>query len=270
MISLSSQQSRYVLPRTVCWLPAVALALLSGCQIVTRDAGADQAARNLFKEVSGHQTEAFTSRLDPSLRNSKTLSQIENIERLIPAGEPRKRSAINTTTFLSAKGTTLLATDQYDYEDRSALVQTRLYRAPDAQDWSVQSFNVRVATLNQLKANDFGLTGKSASQYAFLAFLVTAPILIVTALVKVLRTAGLRRKWLWCAVSVLGIGQMQMNWATGAVALKPISFQVFGAGFWRALSSFAPWILTASLPIGAILILIGIWANPRRARKTVI
>jgi hypothetical protein len=240
--------------------------LLSACQLVQRDAGADQAARSLFQEVSRHETVAFTSRLDPALRDLKARSQIADVEKSIPAGEPRKRSDIHTTTFVSARGTTVLATDQYDYEDRAALVQTRLYRAPDTQTWSVQGFHVQVATLQQLKANDFGLSGRSAAQYAFLAFLVSSPLLSITALVKVVRTAGLRRKWLWCAVAIIGIGQMRMNWATGAVALNPVSFQLFDAGFSRALSSFAPWILTSALPIGAMLILTGIWANPGRAR----
>lgn len=268
LMSRSSYPSRDV-PRKLCWFPAIALALLSlsSCNLVTRDAGADQVARIIFEEASRHETEAFKSRLDPALQDAKAQSQIADVERLIPAGEPRKRSAINTTTFTSARGTTVLASDQYDYKDRSALVQTRLYRAPNTRDWSVQGFDVQVETFKQLKANDFSLTGKSAAQYAFLAFLVTSPLLIAAALVKVLRMAGLRRKWLWCAVSVLGLGQLRMNWATGVVALNPVSVQLFGAGFSRALSSFAPWILTVALPIGAVLILTGIGANPARARK---
>ena len=266
MISRPIHWSRHS-PQYLLWPSAVALALLSGCTLVTRDAGADQAARSLFEEASRHETEAFTNRLDPALRNAEAQSQIADVERLIPAGVPRMRSVINTTTFTSARGTTVLAIDQYDFEDRSALVQTRLYRAPDTQDWSVQGFNVQVATFTQLNANDFGLTGKSAAQYAFLAFLITSPLLIAAALVKVLRTAGLRRKWLWCAVSVLGLGQLRMNWATGVVALNPVSFQFFGAGFSRALSGFAPWILTVALPIGAVLILTNIWANPASARQ---
>ena len=265
--------SEHALHRPPCgpwklrWIAAVTLALLSSCNPVTRDASADQAAQSFFDQVRQHQTEAFTSRFDPALQNPKTKSSIEQVERLIPPGVPRQRLAVGTNTFMSPSGTTVLATDEYDYEDRKALVQTRLYRASDTQEWAVQGFNVRIATLSQLKANDFGLTGKSAAQYAFLAFLVASPLLIILALVKVLRTAGLRRKWLWCAASVLGIGQVQMNWATGAVSFNPLSLHLFGVGFWRASSSFAPWILTAALPIGAVLILIGILASPDRARK---
>ena len=156
MISSPIHCSRYS-PQQLLWPSAVALALLSGCDLVTRDAGADQTARSLFEEVSRHQTEAFTSRLDPALGDSKAQSQIAHIDKLIPAGEPRMRRAVNTTTVMSAGGTTVLAIDQYDYDNRSALVQTRAYRAPDAQDWSVQYFNVQVATFDQFKANDFGL-----------------------------------------------------------------------------------------------------------------
>jgi hypothetical protein len=35
----------------------------------------------------------------------------------------------------------------------------------------------------------------------------------------------------------------------------------------KGLSAFSPWVLTATLPVGAVLILTGLWANPRRARR---
>ena len=84
MISRPSPRPCYVFCK-LRWLSAVTLIVLSGCKFITRDAGADQAARSLFEEVSQHQTEAFTNRLDPALRNTEAQSQIAAIETLIPA-----------------------------------------------------------------------------------------------------------------------------------------------------------------------------------------
>jgi hypothetical protein len=133
------------------------------------------------------------------------------------------------------------------------------------REWLVLGFNVNVASSAQLAANDFTLVGKGFLQYLFLAAMVGVPAIMLAAAVKVLRASGLRRKWLWIAIACFGVCGATMNWTTGAVSLKLLSVQVLGSGFMRGSSRFAPWLLTTSLPVGAVLILAGIWGNPRRA-----
>jgi hypothetical protein len=132
-------------------------------------------------------------------------------------------------------------------------------------EWLVQGFHVNVVSSAQLAANDFTLVGKGFLQYLFLAAMVGVPAIMLAAAVKVLRASGLRRKWLWIAIACFGVCGATMNWTTGAVSLKLLSVQVLGSGFMRGSSRFAPWLLTTSLPVGAVLILAGIWGNPRRA-----
>jgi hypothetical protein len=252
------------------WLiPSAAAMLISGCNPFARDVGADMQVSSLFEEIIHHQTDAFTERFAASLQDSKSLSQIAAIERMLPPGEPRRRIEVSTNTVTLGGYTTVLATDQYDYDDRAALVQTRLYGIAGSQQWLIQGFHVQVATFDQLKANDFALAGKSAGQYAFLSLLVASPLLVVAAIVKVLRTAGLRRKWLWCLAAVFAVGTASMNWATGALSMNPLAFQLFGCGFMKAQSSFAPWTLAVSLPIGAVLILVGVWGTPKMAQAAI-
>lgn len=147
------------------------------------------------------------------------------------------------------------------------MVDVRLHRPANRPAWQVQGFHVQAATTAQLAPLKFTLSGKSALQYFFLAFVVASPLLMVAALIKVIRSQGLRRKWLWGILAFGGLAIFQMNWATGQVTYQLISLQLIGAGAVRGLSSFSPWILSATIPVGAVLILTGIWANPRRARK---
>jgi hypothetical protein len=54
--------------------------------------------------------------------------------------------------------------------------------------------------------------------------------------------------------SLVGVGMVSVNWATGAVASRLFSVQLLGASAVRP-SEFAPWILSFSFPIGAIVAL---------------
>jgi hypothetical protein len=58
-----------------------------------------------------------------------------------------------------------------------------------------------------------------------------------------------------------------MNWTTGQVDFQLLSLQLLGAGAMTSAPGLSPWVLTFTLPIGAALILVGLWANPRRAKN---
>ena len=267
-VSICRLWSRSLSDRVAAWLlAAFVLASISACNPLVRDATLDSEVQGLIKALERHQTEAVMDRLDPTLRGPESEARILNVERLIPPGESTRHSTVTTFTF-EFQGRALARTaDEFVYGDRVALYDMLLSRSPGPRNWVLRGFHVQVATREQLKGNNFALAGKSAGQYAFLFFLVATPLLSFAALIKVLRTPKLRRKWLWCLVAVLGVGIARMNWATGAVNLMPLSVQLLGASVVRGSSSFAPWMLSVSMPLGAILILTGVWAKPRRTQE---
>jgi len=91
---------------------------------------------------------------------------------------------------------------------------------------------------------------------------------MLAALVKVIRTRDLKRKWLWWIASFFGVTTLQMNWATGHLATNVLTVQLIGAGMVKGPSQFSPWLLTVTLPIGALLILTRVWANPEKSAET--
>jgi hypothetical protein len=238
---------------------------IAACNPFARDASSDAEARAVFDQIRHHQDDAFTASLDPRLRTPEAQAQLAAIQRLLPDGEPGSRTIVATNTVIFNGARTVSTTDEYDYGDRSVLVQIRMQGRGSEPEWLVQGFHVNVVSSAQLAANDFTLVGKGFLQYLFLAAMVGVPAIMLAAAVKVLRASGLRRKWLWIAIACFGVCGATMNWTTGAVSLKLLSVQVLGSGFMRGSSRFAPWLLTTSLPVGAVLILAGIWGNPRRA-----
>lgn len=99
----------------------------------------------------------------------------------------------------------------------------------------------------------------------FFALAVTSPILMVAALVKVLRTPGLTYKWLWAAFAFVGLFSFKMNWATGVMLVQWMSLQILGFWLAKGPSRFDPWMISATVPIGALLILSGLVARKSRA-----
>ena len=243
-------------------LMALIAVWIAACNPFARDASSDAEARAVFDRIRHHQDDAFTASLAPRLRTTEALAQLAAIHRLLPAGAPRGRTIVGTNTVTFNGDRTISTTDEYDYGDHSVLVQIRMQGRSSEPEWLVQGFHVDVASSAQLAANDFTLGGKGFSEYLFFVAMIGVPAIMLVAVVKVLRASGLRRKWLWIAAACLGVYGATMNWTTGALTLNPLSVQLLGTAALRGSSRFAPWLLTTSLPVGAVLILAGIWANP--------
>lgn len=57
--------------------------------------------------------------------------------------------------------------------------------------------------------------------------------------------------WAWIIFILLGIGKISINWATGEWTIVPLSIQLFSVPAFAAFNG--PWIIAASLPLGAIM-----------------
>lgn len=102
--------------------------------------------------------------------------------------------------------------------------------------------------------NRFTLAGKSALHFAFLLAAAGSFATIAVALFLLIRTPGVRRKWLWGVGACLGVGQIAIDWTTGQVHLNPIFLQLFGAMFVKAGVGM-PWLVGFGLPVVALVIL---------------
>ena len=251
----------------------VAAALLAAAILIgawswpTLDAKDDAVAHSVYVQVQSGDITALQAKSGPELNGPEALAQFQQVRKLLPAGRPRSIKTVGFNYFNIVGGAHSLQTSQeYDYGDRVVLVQTNLSKPSDAAAWIVRGFHVNVATLDQLAANDLTLQGKAPLQYAFLAMTLLSPALMISALVKVIRTQGLKRKWLWGILAFFGLCLFRMDWTNGQVEPQWLTVQLIGAGVVRAGSRFSPWIMTFTFPLGALFILTGVWANPKRAR----
>lgn len=118
--------------------------------------------------------------------------------------------------------------------------------------YEVIGLHVYQENASQKEINAFTLYGKSPTHYLVLAAAIIVPLFILLTLIVCAKTPIPRRKWLWVIFILFGVGWIQINWTTGQSMIKIFAIQLFGASA-MASSPDAPWIISASIPLGAML-----------------
>ncbi len=248
------------------WLAlAGAVVLMVACRPAVHDVELETLARAVYEEVRTGDQAALETKLSPALRTPQARADLAQFRGLIPQGPARSARVVGLQTITMpdhARHATVSV--EYDYGDRVALAQTGLYKPNGGKAWQVGGFHVNVAFAKALAANDFTLMGKRPAQYGFLLYAIASPLLMLAALIRVVATPGLRFKWLWGVLAFVGVSMFRMNWTTGALSAQWLAVEFIGSGVVPAESRFAPWLITATLPVGALLILAGLWARPRK------
>ena len=253
-------------------LIACAVALfMAGCGGGQPDKALVSAERATYQAVRTGDDKTLAEVSAPHLRTPAVKAELAKIGALLPRGAPKASKLVGWNIhYPVGREASALMTSEHDYGDRVVLAQTSLRQAGKSGRWIVEGFHVQIATDGELAVNNFGLAGKRPGQYLFLIAAALSPALMIGALVKVIRTRGLKRKWLWGVAAFLGVAKFQMNWATGVVGYQLLSVQLIGAGARTGFSRFDPWLISMTLPVGAALILAGVWANPARAKRPVV
>jgi hypothetical protein len=100
--------------------------------------------------------------------------------------------------------------------------------------------------------NAFRLSGKSFYQYTLIPISIFIFIFIIhTALLCLRVMKGEDMKWPWFVFILFGAGAFSMNWTTGELAWQLFTAQFLGSGILRD-GIHGPWILSTSMPVGAI------------------
>ena len=228
----------------------------------------DPTARAFYQAIHDGDLARVRALATPELSTPKADAEIMALQRFIPAEPPREVKGLGRNlTAMANAGQTLATTDIYDFGTRKALVNASMRRATSADPWKVQGFNIRVFTEKDMASQAFTLEGKPLQQPLFLLATVGFPLLMIAALVKVVRQPGLKRKWLWGIVAFVGVASFHMDWTTGLITFQLVSVQLIGAGVMTAAPGLTPWMLTFTLPIGAVLILAGVLGNPARSKS---
>jgi hypothetical protein len=240
--------------------------ILAGCQPAPKpDPAAVSANRALFDQVRTGQDQAVLAQLPASAKKDEMAAMLARLKTVIPSTPPLSATPVAANLATAPGGRIEALVVEYDFPERTIRFATTLAEPKGTHGWKLASFSLLEASHKELAPNTLALDGRSPAQLAFFALAITSPLLMLAAFVKVLRTPGLTYKWLWAAFAFVGLFSFQMNWATGAMLIQWMSLEI--VGFWMAhgVSRFDPWMISATVPIGALLILSGLVARRPKA-----
>jgi hypothetical protein len=242
---------------------------LAACQASLKpDAGALSLNRTVFDQVRAGQDQAVLSQLPAEAGKDQMAAMIARAKSVIPSVAPRSATPVAETIATGPGGREDLIQVDYDFSDRTVRFATRLIQPKGTQGWRLHSFSLLEATHQELAANGLSFDRRAPAQLGFFALAITSPILMLAALFKVLRTPGLTYRWLWAGFAFVGLFSFKINWATGTALVQWLDLQI--VGFWMVKGTspnFDPWIISATVPIGALLILAGLAARGPKEPK---
>ncbi|MBK9989586.1 MAG: hypothetical protein IPP19_02320 [Verrucomicrobia bacterium] len=237
-------------------LAFLTVALLSACKPgITIESFADdekeQMAQRYIQRLIDGDTTTLSQELHPSLRSGNELTQINQMRTLIPAGSPNVTNLVGYNLFKTADIRRYNLTYQFGYGSKWVLINAAWNELPDGNR---QIVGMSVYPLPEPLQQTHAFTFKRARllHYAFLTAAILLPIFSILTLIVCIRTKLARRKWLWIVFILFGLGQLSLNWTTGQLGLSLLSFQLFSGGAMTS-SIYSPWIVSVSLPVGAVL-----------------
>ncbi|MFD2366765.1 hypothetical protein [Pseudoduganella sp. GCM10020061] len=209
-------------------------------------------AKSHIAKLRSRDFAALEAELDDSLKGKalgrKTLAQMADA---IPPGEPDSVHLVQYQRRMQNGVTSDGSLFEYIIGGKSIVVTVSV----DERDGVRKIVGLYVHPQQVPLEEQGGLTieGAGALQWTVLAATVAAFLVSLVALVKCVRTKGLRRKWLWIIAILVGVGKISLNWHTGQLDVSPVAFQILSASYFFHLAG--PTILAFSLPLGALVFL---------------
>jgi len=209
-----------------------------------------QFAQDYLLMLRGKNFDYVKKYIAPGNENQVTEAKLRQIAESFPGGELQDTKIIGLQVSLFDSQWQGNFSFEFQFTDGWALANIMLRKSDKAL--SVVGFNVFRTEASQKDINRFTLAGKSALQYTILIMALVAPLFILVTTYYCIRTPVPKWKWLWFLFILVGFGSISINWTTGQFGFQPLSLKLLSASA-VAAGSFAPWIISTSIPLGAIL-----------------
>lgn len=142
----------------------------------------------------------------------------------------------------------------WQYPTQGQWVLTNVAAVHSSGSSQVYGIRAWVSPTSLTQMHDFTFRGKALRHYIWLGLLIINPLVCLYAAHRAIRARGLPKRWLWAFASLFGVFAFSLDWTTGAMSMNPFSFYVLGVAALRG-GPAAPWIVTVSFPLGAMLLL---------------
>ena len=207
-------------------------------------------AKDFLSKLKNQDIEYAKSKIDSDLLSQVTDEQLMSIASRFRSGDLISVKIIGSEVSTSNGIWIGNFTFEYEFSDGWNIAYAALQRVDVG--YEVVGLNVHTTDQSLREVNAFNLSSKSFLQYTVLFMAVTFTVFIIITLIVCIKTPIPKRKWLWVIFILFGVGSIQIDWTTGLYAFQIFNFNFLGASAVKA-GPAAPWVISASLPLGAII-----------------
>jgi len=239
-----------------CLLALVFFIPFSGCdrstQIERRSPGDVSSVKTYFEMLRQGEYDRVELAFDPAAKDTGFRSGFEQMIATIPAENPVGVKTVRVDAQCEEALCYNRVIVEYRYSKQLILFSVLLKK--EGSQSLIEGMHIRVIPDSFLKANEFALSKKGISQYAILTLAILFPAASLYTLIVCVRSRIGPEKWIWVAFILFGILRLRVNWTTGQLDFQMMVIQVLSAG--AIAEPYQPWMISVSLPLGAILFLI--------------
>lgn len=272
-------------------LLALLLLVLAGCAAPRAELDADRMGRLFIDAVQRGDWPAIDRGIAPALMASPDhADRIEAVRRAFPADPPwsiRLLASRQLGTAEDPSGERAELQYLYQFAERRAVIDLTLVPVgwktvvpakgaaprresallkskPEPPEGAAAAYEVvRVyqalsmsyteVTREDEAAQGFWAPGRTPGQWLFLGLALATPVFMLWTVIRVFRAPALEGRVFWALVCLAGVGTAWMDWTSGVTGFMPTSLRLMGFGLEKGPSPLAPWMVSLTLPAGALL-----------------
>ena len=240
------------------WL-AILLVFLAGCSAQDRDTefgtpAERVVAKDAFEAVRANDLTKIRAMAQDGLRAELDPAVFAQMHSYLPAGDPELESVqINVANTNGTSVTYKTFSYEVGSGDRWALIDISLEQV--GGKILLAGLNVTPPTATPIAANSFTMKGKHLAHWLWIVAMLGALTITLMALVQIVRTPGLRYKWLWAIGSLFSVMGFSLNWTTGNWNVWPLNILFLGIGADKG-GPLTPWVFSFGVPVVALAFLL--------------
>ncbi len=205
---------------------------------------------SIYNALKNKDFEFIRNLASEQIINDDFNANLNMLADLLPQGSHTDKSIVGLLVNEMGMHKRINITAQYTYENQYIL--TLISMTKTGEDYTLMGIKVEPMEHSLEHLNQFTFSNKGVMHYLVFFCLILFPFFTFWTFVKCWKMKTIKRRKLWLLFILIGVGTLQLNWATGQVFIQMLSIQLLSASFFTA-DPYSPWIFGISLPLGAIM-----------------